>query len=64
MGRCDNLYSNFEHEFVDVTHKQQYKREAMSIYKCYFLSELGESMRPILYAMKEWGENYKANYFR
>lgn len=25
----------------------------------YALSELGESMRPILDAMKEWGENYK-----
>ena len=30
----------------------------------YSLSELGESMRPILNAMKEWGENYKANYFQ
>lgn len=30
----------------------------------YSLSELGESMRPILDAMKEWGENYKANYFQ
>lgn len=28
----------------------------------YSLSELGESMRPILDAMKEWGENYKENY--
>ncbi len=27
----------------------------------YSLSELGESMRPILDAMKEWGENYKSN---
>lgn len=26
----------------------------------YALSELGESMRPILDAMKQWGENYKA----
>ena len=26
----------------------------------YALSELGESMRPILDAMKAWGENYKA----
>ena len=26
----------------------------------YALSELGESMRPILQAMQEWGENYKA----
>lgn len=25
----------------------------------YALSELGKSMRPILDAMKEWGENYK-----
>lgn len=25
----------------------------------YALSELGESMRPILDAMKDWGENYK-----
>ena len=25
----------------------------------YSLSELGESMRPILDAMQEWGENYK-----
>lgn len=28
----------------------------------YSLSELGESMRPILDAMKEWGINYKKNY--
>lgn len=27
----------------------------------YALSELGESMRPILNAMKDWGENYKEN---
>ena len=26
----------------------------------YSLSELGETIRPILDAMKEWGENYKA----
>jgi DNA-binding HxlR family transcriptional regulator len=26
----------------------------------YALSPLGESMRPILDSMKEWGENYKA----
>ncbi len=26
----------------------------------YTLSELGESMRPILTAMQEWGNNYKA----
>lgn len=26
----------------------------------YALSDLGETMRPILDAMKEWGENYKA----
>ena len=25
----------------------------------YALSELGETMRPILNAMQEWGENYK-----
>ena len=25
----------------------------------YALSELGESMRPILAAMQEWGDNYK-----
>ncbi|MDE5792124.1 MAG: helix-turn-helix transcriptional regulator [Oscillospiraceae bacterium] len=30
----------------------------------YSLSKLGESMRPILDAMEEWGENYKANYFQ
>lgn len=28
----------------------------------YSLSELGESMRPILDTMKEWGINYKKNY--
>jgi DNA-binding HxlR family transcriptional regulator len=28
----------------------------------YALSELGESMRPILTSMKEWGENYKETY--
>ena len=27
----------------------------------YALSELGESMLPILYAMQKWGENYKKN---
>ena len=27
----------------------------------YALSELGESMRPILDAMEEWGDNYKKN---
>ncbi len=27
----------------------------------YALSELGESMRPILDAMRVWGENYKAS---
>lgn len=27
----------------------------------YALSELGETMRPILDAMQEWGENYKAS---
>lgn len=27
----------------------------------YALSELGETMRPILDAMKEWGTNYKEN---
>lgn len=27
----------------------------------YSLSELGESMRPILDAMKQWGEEYKKN---
>ena len=26
----------------------------------YALSELGESMRPILESMQTWGENYKA----
>lgn len=26
----------------------------------YALSELGESMRPVLDSMREWGENYKA----
>ena len=26
----------------------------------YSLSELGESMRPIIYSMQTWGENYKA----
>ena len=26
----------------------------------YSLSDLGESMRPILNSMQEWGENYKA----
>ena len=25
----------------------------------YALSDVGESMRPILTAMQEWGENYK-----
>lgn len=30
----------------------------------YSLSELGESMRPILDAMKEWGINYKKNYLK
>lgn len=28
----------------------------------YSLSELGESMRPILSAMSDWGTNYKENY--
>lgn len=28
----------------------------------YALSELGESMRPILDAMKAWGENYKQTF--
>lgn len=28
----------------------------------YALSELGESMRPILASMQTWGENYKAQY--
>ena len=27
----------------------------------YALSDVGESMRPILDAMKEWGANYKEN---
>lgn len=27
----------------------------------YALSELGESMRPILTAMEQWGKNYKSN---
>ena len=27
----------------------------------YALSELGETMRPILDAMQEWGENYQAS---
>ncbi|MBQ9387578.1 MAG: helix-turn-helix transcriptional regulator [Lachnospiraceae bacterium] len=27
----------------------------------YALSELGESMRPILMSMQDWGNNYKAN---
>lgn len=27
----------------------------------YSLSDLGESMRPIIDAMKQWGENYKAS---
>lgn len=27
----------------------------------YALSDLGESMRPILAAIKEWGINYKSN---
>lgn len=30
----------------------------------YALSELGESMRPILASMQTWGENYKAQYAR
>lgn len=29
----------------------------------YSLSELGETMRPILDAMREWGENYKAGLY-
>jgi DNA-binding HxlR family transcriptional regulator len=29
----------------------------------YSLSELGESMRGIIYAMEQWGTNYKENYF-
>ncbi len=28
----------------------------------YSLSELGNSLRPIIDAMKDWGEDYKANY--
>lgn len=28
----------------------------------YSLSELGESMRPIIKAMETWGNNYKENY--
>lgn len=28
----------------------------------YALSDLGESMRPIIKAMKEWGTNYKENH--
>lgn len=28
----------------------------------YALSDLGESMRPILDAMKDWGINYKKQY--
>lgn len=28
----------------------------------YALSDLGESMRPILDAMKDWGSNYKKQY--
>ena len=28
----------------------------------YFLSELGESMRPIIKSMEQWGLDYKANY--
>ena len=27
----------------------------------YSLSKLGESMKPILYAMEQWGNNYKAS---
>jgi DNA-binding HxlR family transcriptional regulator len=30
----------------------------------YSLSELGESMRPILDSLKEWGINYKENYLK
>jgi DNA-binding HxlR family transcriptional regulator len=30
----------------------------------YSLSELGESMRPIINAMSEWGTNYKENYVK
>ena len=29
----------------------------------YALSDLGNSMRPILDAMQEWGNSYKKNYF-
>lgn len=28
----------------------------------YALSDLGESMRPIMNAMEEWGTNYKENH--
>ena len=28
----------------------------------YALSELGESMRPILDSMQDWGNNYKASF--
>lgn len=28
----------------------------------YALSDLGESMRPIIKAMEKWGKNYKENY--
>lgn len=28
----------------------------------YALSDIGESMRPIISAMEEWGSDYKANY--
>lgn len=28
----------------------------------YALSELGESMRPIIKSMEQWGSDYKANY--
>ena len=28
----------------------------------YALSELGESMRPILMTMQDWGNNYKASF--
>ena len=28
----------------------------------YALSELGETMRPIMKAMEEWGKNYKESY--
>ena len=27
----------------------------------YALSDIGESMRPIISAMEAWGDNYKAN---